>query len=278
MAVSPQPVEVAAETRLAWSHPFGEADHPTPNSEVPAVTASPLLSADHFDLIATAALRYRVLTAPPAACFAGARASVVGVNAAIAGRILHQENVAAALASGRLDPQAIVGDYDFRPVEEPLDPVEVVKACHALEDLCRDRTGWEETVACRLVGLIARAATERIPGYTAAPWRWHRSSRCGAPIGYGGAWRPEVPGLEWVDVAELTRQWATARVVVITTDVMPDLPAGLPRRPAVIALHDATNIEGLMAMWSDLVTDGMVWPLCATALQVAVSEPGEMLL
>lgn len=277
MAVSPQSVEVAAAAGLAWSHPLGEADHPTPNSEVSAVTASPLLSSDHLDLLATAALRYRVLTAPPAACLAGSRASVVGVNAAIAGRILHQENVAAALASHRLDPQAVVG-YDFRPIEEPLDPVEVVKACHAYEDVCRDRVGWEETVACRLVGSIARAATERIPGYAAAPWRWHRSSRSGASIGYGGAWRPEVPGLEWVDASELARRWVTARVVVITTDVLPDLPAGLPRRPAVIALHNATNIEGLMAMWSDLVTDGMVWPLCAAALQVAVNEPGEMLL
>ena len=216
------------------------------------------------------------MAAPPAACLAGARAAVVGVSAAHAGRILYRQNVAAAEGKHRLDA---VDGYEFEPVEEPLDPVEVVKACHAYEDLCRDEPGWEQSVAWRLVRAIGRAATERFPGYTVAPWRWRRSERCGVPVGFGGRWRPEVPGLEWVDdVAELGQRWATARVVVVTTEVLPDLPAGLLRRPAVIALHDASNLDGLQAMWSDLVTDAMVWPWCTAALQVAVSEPGEMLL
>lgn len=234
------------------------------------MSSSPLLSPDHLDLLATAAVTYRVLAAPPAALLSTNRA-LVGVSAAHAGRILWQQNLDAAGAG-------VVTDYEFRAVEEPLDPVEVLKACHCYEDTCGGRPGWDSSVAARLIRSIGCAATQRLPGYSMAPWRWRRSTRCAAPIGFSTGWRPDVPGLEWVDAAALRGRWDTARLVVVTTDAVPDLPPGLPVRPGVIGLHHEANLTGLQELWSGVVTDVMVWPLCASALQVAIREPGEMLL
>lgn len=239
------------------------------------MTSSPLLSSDHLDLLATAAVTYRVLAAPPAALLAGGQ-GLVGVSAAHAGRILWQQNLAAAVRGGA---SVAAGEgYEFRAVTEPLDPVEVLKACHCFEDMCRDDPGWESSIAHRLVHSIGRAATQRLPGYSMAPWRWRRSSRCAAPVGFATGWRPEVPGLEWVDAAALVGRWESARLIVVTTEAVPDLPPGLPRRPSVIGLHDEQNLRGLQDLWTELVTDVMVWPLCRSALEVAVREPGEMLL
>lgn len=267
----PRPVEAARAAFLAWSDPPGEPDRLTPASEV-FVTASPLLSPDHLDLLATAAVTYRVLTAPPAALLAGAT-NLVAVSAAAAGKILRDQNLAASSSSA-----TTTIDYEFRPVTEPLDPVEVLKACHCYEDTCRAHTSWERSLAHRLIRSIERAATQRIPGYTDAPWRWLRSSRWQPPVGFATEWRPEVSGLNWVNASELALRWDQARLVVITTDAVPNLPPGLRRRPAVIALHNGVDLAGLQALWSDLATDAMVWPMCRTALQVALSEPAEMLL
>lgn len=239
------------------------------------MTASPLLSPDHLDLLASAAVTYRVLTAPPAALLAGGT-NLVAVTAAAAGKILREQNLA-SVPTNTIAATAAV-DYEFRPVTEPLDPVEVLKACHCYEDTCRAHNGWERTLAYRLIRSIERAATERIPGYTDAPWRWLRSIRCQPPVGFADQWRPEVPGLNWVSAAELALRWEQARLVVITTDAVPNLPPGLRRRPAVVALHNGVDLAGLQALWSDLATDAMVWPMCRTALQVALSEPSEMLL
>lgn len=266
----PQSVETGGGSFLAWRNPPGEPDQLTPSSEVLAVSSSPLLSFDHLDLLATAAVTYRVLAAPPAALLAG-------VSAAHAGRLLRQQNLAAVAVRG--GTSVAVGDgYQFRPVTEPLDPVEVLKACHCYEDTCRDDPGWESSIARRLIHSIVRAATQRLPGYSTAPWRWRRSSRCAEPVGFATGWRPDVPGLEWVDAAALVGRWESARLVVVTTEAVPDLPPGLPRRPSVIGLHDEQNLGGLQDLWTELVTDVMVWPLCRPALQVAVREPGEMLL
>ncbi len=266
----PQSVEIGGGSFLAWRNPLGEPDQLTPDSEVSAVTSSPVLSPDHLDLLATAAVTYRVLAAPPAA-------QMAGVSAAHAGRILRQQNLAAATLRGAASV-ATIDAYEFRPVMEPLDPVEVLKACHCYEDTCREAPGWESSIAHQLIQTILRAATQRLPGYSMAPWRWRRSSRCAEPVGFAAGWRPEVPRLEWVDAATLASRWESARLVVVTTEAVPDLPPGLPRRPSVIGLHDASDLSGLQELWTELVTDVMVWPLCRSALEIAVREPGEMLL
>lgn len=240
------------------------------------MTSSPLLSPDHLDLLATAAVTYRVLAAPPAAKAAGR--GLIGVSAAHAGRILRQQNLTAATKRAGSSVATVVDRYEFRPVEEPLDPMEVLKACHCFEDVCSGDPGWESSVAHQLIHSVARAAIERLPGYSTAPWHWRRSSRCEAPVGFATGWRPDVPGLEWVDAAAIADRWESARLVVVTTEAVPDLPPGLPRRPSVIGLHDMTNLSGLQDLWTELVTHVMVWPLCQAALQVAVKEPGEMLL
>ena len=90
--VCPRSVEAARAGFLAWSDPLGEPDRLTPASEV-IVTASPLLSPDHLDLLASAAVTYRVLTAPPAALLAGAT-NLVAVSAAAAGKILREQILA----------------------------------------------------------------------------------------------------------------------------------------------------------------------------------------
>lgn len=272
----PQSVEWPVAGFLAWSDPPGEP-RLTPASEVPVVSSSPLMSADHLDLLATAAVQYRVVALPPAALLSGSDVLVPTVTAAHTGRILRQHNVAAGAAVGQVDPH-LVDAYTFQQVQEPLDPVEVVKACHCFEDACRRWPLWERSVAAKLIRSLERAAMQRIPGYTDAPWRWVRSNRNRPPVGFATSWRPAVPGLEWVSADELRRRWDEARVVVVTTQAVPDLPPGLPRRPAVIGLHDVSDVSGLQSLWAEPMTDAMVWPVCAQALQVALNEPREMLL
>lgn len=265
---------------LAWSDPPGEP-RLTPASEVPAVSSSPLMSADHLDLLATAAVQYRVVASPPAALLSGSDVLVPTITASHTSRILHQHNLAVVSA---VQAQAVAHlvdvaePYTFRPVQEPLDPVEVVKACHCYEDACRRWPGWERSVAAKLIRSLERAAVQRIPGDSDAPWRWLRSTRSGPPVGFATSWRPEVPGLEWVSVDEMRQRWDDARLVVVTTQAVRDLPAGLARRPSVIGLHDAADVAGLESLWAGPVTDAMVWPVCAGALQVALTEPREILL
>ena len=94
----------------------------------------------HIDLLITAALRWRVLTNPTTAAFTQTERHLVVATATEAARILQQENLAALRwlsdrGRSRLADRAIPDLHVFREVDA-LDPVEVIKACHAYQHLC----------------------------------------------------------------------------------------------------------------------------------------------
>jgi hypothetical protein len=60
--------------------------------------------------------------------------------------------------------------------------------------------------------------------------------RVGRPVALGRQWRPDLPGISWVDVAELTEVWQSASLMVATTEAAADPPGGLPARRGLFLL------------------------------------------
>ena len=239
-----------------------------------------LLSGDHVDLLISAAVRWRILTSGTAAAFTRAETHLVGATRTEAGRLLQQENLASVrwLADRgrcRLGERATPDPYRFTPVEH-LVPVEVIKACHAAEALCSAAPGWPGSTARRLLVAVETAATHRLAGYSSAPWQWTRPHRRrAAPVAVGGSWRPDLPGITWVDLDELSAHWSAAALVVITTQIAEQLPPDLPTRSGVFILADQSPGE---AAWEailalDIPALVLFWPTCEPWLAEQVSDP-----
>lgn len=132
------------------------------------MTATPqLLTADHIDLLTTAALRWRILTDLTTAAFTPAESHLVVATATEAARILQQENLAALRwlsdrGRSRLADRAVPDRHLFSEVDA-LDPVEVIKACHAAQYLCSPAPGWAGSTAHRLLAAVSTAATHPAP-------------------------------------------------------------------------------------------------------------------
>jgi hypothetical protein len=253
------------------------------------------LAPDHIDLLVTAAVRWRLLTDHTTAAFGADSVELVVASPAEAGRALQQQHLAGQqrrplaelqqqpptaldrLASlGRIPtaPWTALGTYRFRAVDI-LDPVEVIKACHAYEHLSRHSPGWADSVARRLVRAIVTAATQRLEGYEEAPWIWTRPQvRSGPPIGLARGWTPTLTGVSWVDVEKLTLAWPTASLVVITADAAGDVPAGLPSRGGLIVIAERAPGDSVWEEVMALAPEAVVfWPTCAAWLEEQMRRP-----
>ena len=166
---------------------------------------TPVMTDDHIDLLVTAASRWHILTSATTAAFATGvvEQHVMAATTTEAGRNLRAANAAAvAWLAGRgrerLVDRAPTSDYEHRPVEGHLDPVEVIKAVHAAEAMCSPAPSWKGSAAQRLLAAVITAAEHRLAGYATAPWSWTRPERRGGPavgVAIAGDDRPHVPGL-----------------------------------------------------------------------------------
>lgn len=248
------------------------------------MTATPqLLTGDHIDLLITAALRWRVLTDHTTAAFTSTERHLVVATANEAGRILQQENLAALRwlsdrGRSRLADRAIPEPHVFTEVDA-LDPVEVIKACHAYQHLCSPSPGWSGSTAHRLVAAITTAATHRLAGYAEAPWVWTRPQvRSGAPVALGRQWRPELPGISWVDATRLVQAWQSASLIVVTTEAAPDLPDGLPTRSGLFLLTNSDHPDQVWEAVASVAPEAVLyWPVCEDWLAEQVREPSPQL-
>lgn len=203
-----------------------------------------MLSVDHVDLLITAATRWDVLVSPSRHALAATSLQLVAGEPDALGRQLLVANVEslrrqpAKPALDRLAATLRVPAYRFIPVETPLVPLEVIKAAQAAEHLCGAAPHWHGSAPARLLIGVKEAATHRLDGYSAAPYLWQRPARrSGLPIGYGAEWRPDVDGLEWVERPHLVQRWTNARMIVLTADVVDDLPPALPARSGIVVLQ-----------------------------------------
>jgi len=186
-----------------------------------------VVSADHLDLLITAAVRYGVLINPTRAKFTTAPG--VAASPTDAGKLLLEQSLAAASAfttpaetARVLDPELM--DYEHVPVVR-VNPVEVLKAAHSYQDHASRSPRWSYSTARHLILDLIRASIEHLPGYAIAPRTWSRPPvRTGAPIGLRRQWIP-------ID---------TATLVLLTLDALIDLPTGLARRDAVYVIAGDT--------------------------------------
>jgi hypothetical protein len=195
---------------------------------------TPLIGADHLDLLVTAAIQYRQLISPTTAAFSPAGSTrATAASPREAGQLLLEENLAAArwrVSRGRGRAPVQLLEYSFRPVLTPWTAVEVIKAVHAYQHDTADSPGWSGSAAHHLTGSIERAATQHLPGYAQALWTWRRPSGLVQPVGLHGAWAPVVPQVRWSDVDDVLAGWVHTPVVVVTLEALELLPAQLPPR------------------------------------------------
>lgn len=237
------------------------------------------LGTDHLDLLVTAAYHWRILTSRTAAAFSRTEAHLVVAGATEAGRMLQQENLSAIRwcadrGRGRLADRLVPEPYTYNEVDR-LDPVEVIKACHAAEAACEASPGWSGSTAKQLLAAIVTAATYRLRGYPDAPWHWTRPSRrSGPPIAVGGDWKPDLPGVTWVSLDAVAEHWAEASLVIITSDVAAQLPT-LPPRAGVFLLAAAEPVDevwqAIIALDEQAVV--MFWPACEPWLREQLRDP-----
>jgi hypothetical protein len=192
---------------------------------------TPLIGADHLDLLVTAAIQYRQLISPTTAAFSPAGSTrATAASPREAGQLLLEENL-----------QLL--EYSFRPVLTPWTAVEVIKAVHAYQHDTADSPGWSGSAAHHLTGSIERAATQHLPGYAQAPWTWRRPSVLEQPVGLHGAWAPVVPQVRWGDVDDVLTRWMHTAVVVITLEALELLPAQLaPRGGPTFVLAQSSQL------------------------------------
>ena len=243
------------------------------------MTSSHILGDDHLDLILTAASHWEVLGPASSAPVTGAGPGP-GTATASAGRLLRQANLNAVRwlgdrGRGQLADRITPGPYTFTEVDR-LDPVEVIKACHAAQAACSAAPGWPASMAKRLLDALVRAATHRLDGYAEAPWLWTRPvRRCGRPIAVARTWRPDLPRVSWVSVDQVRQQWQDAALVVVTTEAATALPPGLPPRSGVFILADRQPHE---QVWQAIMALGeqalvMFWPDCQPWLLEQLNHP-----
>ncbi|ACZ32449.1 hypothetical protein Xcel_3450 (plasmid) [Xylanimonas cellulosilytica DSM 15894] len=247
---------------------------------------TPVLTDDHIDLLVTAAASWHILTSATTAAFATGvvEKHVMAATAAQAGRTLRAANAAAvawlaAHGRERLVDRVPASDYEHRPVDGHLDPVEVIKAVHAAEAMCSPAPSWRNSAAQRLLAAVITAAEHRLVGYASAPWSWTRPERRGGPavgVAIAGDQHPQVPGMEWITPQEVRDRWETASLVIVRPSAAPLVPADLPPRAGVVVL--ITDDEHHNAAWSAVIDLGMAcqvwfWPLCRDWLTDHLSAP-----
>lgn len=172
--------------------------------------------------------------------------------------------------------------YSYTAVDL-LIPVEVIKAVHASREACRHSPTWKDSPAHRWLDAILVAATYRLDGFAAAPWLWTRPQQRSGPS-VGVALHPEdqldIPGLTWIEPAELASHWQQAPLFIIRVEVALEVPADLPGRTGVFVLTDEEQ-HGPQQLWTaltslDMEALSLFWPSCrpwlVNQLQVPAAE------
>lgn len=221
------------------------------------------LSIDHVELLSTAASRWQVAVPDPS--------PVPGLF-----RLSADQAAALLLAlKAMVTGSAVDAGYVFNAVDWPQPPVQVLKAVHAYEHLCGNHLhAWTGSVAQHLLAAVARAAMERLPGYSDASWVWHRSAAAAPVIGVAGPWQPQIPGLEWFGPDVDPQSWLAARAVVVTAESWELLPPTLADRDDVYVLAGAS--DDFPDVWDGSVgaTYRLTWPLCEAFLTELVAGGG----
>lgn len=227
------------------------SDQPAPRQDL----AMTLMGNDHLDLLLSAALDWDV-PLPPSPRAALSRLHPPAVLAGEAGTRLRQHNLASLTATGTL---GAAGPYQFTPVAD-CDPVVVAKAAHAMSVACRADPRWAGSASQGLVDAIEDAALVRIE----TPWEWRRPSpRFGPAVGIGLAWRPDVPGLEWIEPSDAGRFWRTAAHLVVAADAVDELPLGLEPREVILLIGAASPSARAWQVLGEVAQDPVVawWPV-----------------
>lgn len=93
------------------------------------------------------------------------------------GNLLWQENIASvqsrysdSLLSGLPGPIGENFDFKYRPLPDPVDPVQVIKACHSYSYQSCEHPGWPESEAYAWIAAIIKLACQHLPGYEEAKW------------------------------------------------------------------------------------------------------------
>lgn len=141
-----------------------------------------VVSREHISYLVRAALSRSIVQYGPFSYFyAGCRHPVTPADAAKAGQMLWDENLASVRYrygdSGDLPGPA---DEDFRYEHSargsaPV-PVEVIKACDCYEYQSCEHPDWENSRACAFIQALRRSACSALPGYDDAPWERQASS------------------------------------------------------------------------------------------------------
>ena len=210
-----------------------------------------VLSTDHVELLATAATKWQVTLPEPSPVPAPFR--------------LSSDQTAALLLAlhGLVTGSAAPANYVFSAVDWPQPPVQVLKAVHSYEHLCQNLPAWDGSVAQQLLAALARAAMERLPGYSEAAWVWHRPAQTGQVVGVALDWRPAIAGLRWFGPTIDPAVWSSAPAVVVTAEAW----------KALGSLKDRGEIYVLVEEGGDVPAEPLVdaahwltWPLCESFL------------
>jgi hypothetical protein len=164
--------------------------------------------------------------------------------------------------------------YEFRRVDD-LVAVEVIKAAHAARHLCAGALHWETSEAARLLDAITVAASQRLPGYAAAPYHWTRpATRTGRPVAIGVSWKPPVPGVTWIEPSAAPEVWNSASLIVITSEALAELPAGMPARSGVFTLDPSAPAPAVWDSVSGSPSSALLfWPTCREWLAEQTEAP-----
>lgn len=203
-----------------------------------------LLVDDQLDLLVTAAARWGIYPSDTAAGKAGLQA----FGSALRGANLASEQALARI--GRLEGRdmealALAGrDYVFIEVDDPYEPVDVLKAGHAALQMCHRAPQWSSSHVHQVLEMLITAAGQRMPGYDTAPWTWQRREKITPAIGFAGT-DPQVgiPGLVWVDGKTLQDCWDSAIMIVLTPSALEVLDPTLPERRDLVVLTTTAQLD-----------------------------------
>src|ERR1035437_7592389 len=131
-----------------------------------------VVSADHLDLLVTAAVHYGVLSNSTRDAFTPTSPAhgALSVSPTAAGVLLLEHSICAVRSTlGGSDPVLDPELRAYRHVPVPVvDPVAVLKAAHSYQDQAQTSPQWSGSAAQRLIEGLTRAAAEHFPGYDRA--------------------------------------------------------------------------------------------------------------
>jgi hypothetical protein len=135
--------------------------------------------ADHIDCIITWAIQVKATYWNPET---NIRTQITRENATAIGTILLDQNIRSVVgryegSSPDFADRHKNNTYTFRPFNEPLDGVTVLKQINCLDYQSCESEEWEQTLAWRILDGITAATVRKLPGYENAPWGISRTTQ-----------------------------------------------------------------------------------------------------